>query len=60
MRVISRKALKEFWEKHSNAQSSLLIIYPDYESQLIFVRAVLIHAEYDKETWKNDDWFEST
>lgn len=102
MRVISRKALKEFWEKHSNAQSSLLtwytrisncefrtfnelrqvfpsadlvgnlivfniggnnyrlIIYPDYESQLIFVRAVLTHAEYDKETWKNDDWFEST
>jgi mRNA interferase HigB len=37
-----------------------LITYPDYESQLIFVRAVLTHAEYDKETWKNDDWFEST
>jgi mRNA interferase HigB len=102
MRVISRKALKAFWEKHSNAQSSLLtwharaencefrtfnefrqvfpsadlvgnfivfnvggnnyrlITYPDYDSQLIFVRAVLTHAEYDKETWKNDDWFEST
>jgi mRNA interferase HigB len=97
MRVISRKALRVFWEKHPNAQSGLLtwyqrvsndefrsfngfrqifpsadlvgnfivfniggnryrlMAYPDYESQLLFVRAVLTHADYDKETWKDDD-----
>ncbi|MCT7967063.1 type II toxin-antitoxin system HigB family toxin [Laspinema sp. D1] len=27
MRVISRKALREFWEKHADAQSPLLLWY---------------------------------
>jgi mRNA interferase HigB len=102
MRVISRKALRLFWEEHPNAETGLLtwyirisgirfqsfngfrkvfpsadlvgnfivfniggnkyrlIAFPDYEYQLIFVRAVLTHAEYDKESWKNDAWFENT
>lgn len=100
MRVISRSTLRKFWEKHANAQTSLLIWYErvvsnsfdtfvqvrevfpsadfvgnfivfniggnnyrlitylDYRFQIIFIRAVLTHAEYDKEDWKNDDWFE--
>ena len=37
-----------------------LITYIDYEYQIIFIRAVLTHAEYDKENWKNDDWFENS
>lgn len=37
-----------------------LITYIDYSYQLIFIRAVLTHAEYDKENWKNDDWFENS
>ncbi|MDZ8104387.1 MAG: type II toxin-antitoxin system HigB family toxin [Nostoc sp. DedQUE12a] len=99
MRVISRRSLREFWEKHSTARNSLLlwyeritktpienfaqlrqmfpsvdlvenftifnisgnnyrlITYIDYEAQIIFIRAVLTHADYDKENWKNDDWF---
>ena len=102
MRVISRRALREFWEKHPNAEPSLLIWYQrtsdaewqnfvevrqvfpsadlvgnftvfniggnnyrlicfiDYEYQIVFVRSVLIHSEYDKENWKNDDWFENS
>lgn len=102
MRVISRKALREFWEKHFNAESSLLLwdqrtsdaqwqnfvdvrkVFPsadlvgnftvfniggnnyrlitfiDYEYQIVFIRYVLTHTEYDKENWKNDDWFENT
>jgi mRNA interferase HigB len=102
MRVISRKALREFWEIHAIAQTGLLlwyqrimegnfqtfnalrqvfpsadlvgnltvfnisgnnfrlITYIDYTYQLIFVRAVLTHAEYDKENWENDDWFENS
>ncbi|NEO59052.1 MAG: type II toxin-antitoxin system HigB family toxin [Moorea sp. SIO4G2] len=99
MRVISRRSLREFWEKHSTARNSLLlwyeritqpsienfaqlrqlfpsadlvgnftvfkisgnnyrlITYIDYQAQIIFIRAVLTHADYDKENWKNDDWF---
>ncbi|MDR9894134.1 type II toxin-antitoxin system HigB family toxin [Aetokthonos hydrillicola Thurmond2011] len=34
-----------------------LITYIDYAYQIAFVRSVLTHAEYDKENWKNDDWF---
>jgi len=100
--VISRKALREFWESHATARTGLLlwyqrvteadvqtlndlrqifpsadrvgnftvfnisgnnfrlITYVDYTYQLIFIRAVLTHAEYDKENWKNDDWFEKS
>lgn len=98
---VSRRILREFWQKHSTAQSGLLLwyeriskarfktfndlrqIFPsadlvdnftvfnisgnnyrlitfiDYECQIIFVRAVLTHSDYDKENWKNDDWFEN-
>lgn len=34
-----------------------LIAYIDYEAQMLFIRAILTHAEYDKENWKNDDWY---
>lgn len=102
MRVISKKTLKEFWEKHPTAKNGLLlwyqrtsqsefksfndlrqvfpaadlvsnftvfnisgnnyrlITYIDFEYQMIFIRSVLTHAEYDKENWKNDDWFENS
>jgi mRNA interferase HigB len=102
MRVISRRSLREFWEKHSTARNSLLlwydriaksslenfaqlrqlfpsadlvgnftvfnisgnnyrlITYLDYQAQIIFIRAVLTHADYDKENWKNDNWFDNS
>lgn len=102
MRVISRRTLKEFWEKHSTARPGLLLLYErisnneiknfdelrqifpsadlvknftvfniggnnyrlityiDYEAEIIFIRSVLTHAEYDKENWKNDEWFKNT
>ncbi len=31
-----------------------LIAFIDYEAQVILVRAVLTHGEYDRERWKND------
>ncbi len=34
-----------------------LIASIDYERQLIYVKYVLTHAEYDKEKWKNDPYF---
>jgi len=102
MRVISKRALREFWEKHPNAEPNLLqwyqrtseaawknlaevrqvfisadivenltifnisgnnyrlITFIDYEYQLIFIRCVLTHAEYNKENWKNDSWFKNS
>ncbi|MFN8490372.1 MAG: type II toxin-antitoxin system HigB family toxin [Caldilineaceae bacterium] len=35
-----------------------LIARIEYEQQKVFIRAVLTHAEYDREGWKNDDWYE--
>jgi HigB_toxin, RelE-like toxic component of a toxin-antitoxin system len=34
-----------------------LIVSIDYESQLIYIKYVLTHAEYDKENWKDDPYF---
>lgn len=34
-----------------------LIVSIDYEGQIIYVKYVLTHAEYDKENWKNDPYF---
>lgn len=34
-----------------------LITSIDYERQLIYVKYVLTHAEYDKDKWKNDPYF---
>lgn len=34
-----------------------LIVSIDYERQLIYIKYVLTHAEYDKEKWKNDPHF---
>ena len=35
-----------------------LITYIDYERGKVFIREVLTHAEYDKDDWKKDDWYE--
>jgi mRNA interferase HigB len=34
-----------------------LIVFIDYTYQKVFIRHVLTHAEYDKDDWKNDDWY---
>jgi mRNA interferase HigB len=34
-----------------------LIVSIDYERQVIYVKYVLTHGEYDKERWKNDPYF---
>lgn len=100
MHIITRSRLVEFWEKHPDSKTSLLlwykltvkvnwqnptelrefpfdadpvknftvfnisgnkyrlIVFIDYEYQKVFIRSILTHAEYDKEDWKKDDWFE--
>lgn len=35
-----------------------LITYIDFKQSKVFIRNVLTHAEYDKENWKKDDWYQ--
>lgn len=96
MFILSRKALRAFWERYPPARQPLedwytvaegarwqnlaetredfrhadpvgdctvfniggnkyrLVVKLNYQKQKIFIRAVLTHAEYDKEGWKED------
>ena len=35
-----------------------LIARVEYQRQEVFIRAVLTHAQYSKEDWKRDTWFQ--
>lgn len=35
-----------------------LICRVEYQRQRVYIRDVLTHAEYDKEKWKNDPWYQ--
>ncbi|HZD11390.1 MAG TPA: type II toxin-antitoxin system HigB family toxin [Candidatus Binatia bacterium] len=34
-----------------------LICRIEYELQKVFIRHVLTHEDYDREKWKDDEWF---
>lgn len=34
------------------------IVRIEYEQQKVYIRFVLTHTEYDREEWKQDDWYE--
>ncbi len=34
-----------------------LIVSINYEIQIVYIKYVLTHSEYDKEKWKNDHYF---
>jgi mRNA interferase HigB len=34
-----------------------LIVSVNYAKQIIYIKYVLTHAEYDKDNWKNDPYF---
>lgn len=35
-----------------------LIVYIDYIDKKVFIRRFLTHAEYDKNNWRNDAWYQ--
>jgi len=34
-----------------------LIVSLNYHKQIVYIKYILTHAEYDKENWKNDPYF---
>jgi mRNA interferase HigB len=54
----SADLVKNFTVFNIGGNKYRLIVYIDYECQLVFIRHILTHAEYDKDDWKNDDWYE--
>jgi len=56
----SADVVKNFTVFNIGGNNYRLITYIDYQAQMIFIRAVLTHADYDKENWKNDNWFHNS
>lgn len=53
----SAEAVGNFTVFNIKGNKYRLIVSIDYQRQLIYVKYVLTHAEYDKEYWKNDPYF---
>lgn len=34
-----------------------LVVRIEFEKQRVYIRAIMTHAEYSKDKWKNDDWY---
>ena len=53
----SADQVKNFTVFNLGGNKYRLIALVDYTHQKIFIRHVLTHAEYDKDDWKNDQWY---
>ncbi|NJK73401.1 MAG: type II toxin-antitoxin system HigB family toxin [Richelia sp. CSU_2_1] len=43
------------WRKQGNKYR--LIVSFNYQKQIVYIKYILTHAEYDKDNWKNDPYF---
>ncbi len=53
----SAEAVGSFTVFNIKGNKYRLIVSIDYQRQLIYIKYVLTHAEYDKDYWKNDPYF---
>lgn len=53
----SAEAAGNFTIFNIKANNYRLIASIDYESQIIYVKYVLTHVEYDKDKWKDDPYY---
>jgi mRNA interferase HigB len=51
------KAVSNFTVFNIKGNRYRLIADIQYQKQLIYVKYILTHAEYDKESWKNDPYY---
>ena len=54
----SASQVKNFVVFNIGGNNFRLITYIDYQSNKVFIREVLTHAEYDKNYWKKDNWYQ--
>ena len=54
----SASKVKNFVVFNIGGNNFRLITYVDYRQNKVFIRKVLTHAEYDREDWKTDDWYQ--
>jgi mRNA interferase HigB len=54
---IKAEAVGNFTVFNIKGNKYRLIVSIDYEGQLIYIKYILTHAEYDKENWKDDPYF---
>ncbi|WP_250124953.1 type II toxin-antitoxin system HigB family toxin [Chroococcidiopsis sp. CCMEE 29] len=53
----SAEAVGNFTVFNIKGNDYRLIVGIDYEEQVIYIKYVLTHAEYNKEKWKNDPYY---
>ena len=51
------EAVSNFTVFNIKGNNYRLIVSIDYEQQIIYIKYILTHAEYDREQWKNDAYF---
>ena len=51
------QAVSNFTVFNIKGNNYRLIVSIDYEQQIIYIKYILTHAEYDKEQWKSDAYF---
>lgn len=53
----SAEAVGNFTVFNIKGNDYRLIVGIDYEEQVIYIKYILTHAEYDKDKWKNDPYY---
>lgn len=53
----SAEAVSNFTVFNIKGNKYRLIVSIDYQHQLIYIKYILTHADYDKNYWKNDPYF---
>ncbi len=53
----SAESVSNFTVFNLKGNNYRLIVSIDYRHQLIFIKYILTHSEYDNEKWKNDPYF---
>ncbi|MDZ7966292.1 MAG: type II toxin-antitoxin system HigB family toxin [Nostoc sp. DedSLP03] len=54
---IKAEAVGNFTVFNIKGNKYRLIVSIHYEGQLIYIKYILTHAEYDRENWKDDPYF---